>query len=581
MGPSSNPPSKLFVRSEVLAVIEFLTVVDSPTRQERNKQVKRLAAIESRGMVLDILLKELSRNNSPKSLEVITELLMDLGNIDDMKDPLWTLIRHNDTPDEVKDAANLVLRHLGDNSDPDLYLDYLDDPQGLISRETERMLEVAAQNPEALIDFIDFIFSLPVPEQLNLMDSLHADYAAEHLVNLYIPIFMADPPDVLKELILHKLVEIRTPAVALFFRDLNERFNDPEAQAQIDPNIAKAIKKAISELRLAGVYKEDRFEEYAGDVSAHPHAITQTTVLSTCYATLIDGIGNQGLMICRTHENGDRLLVSIVINDLNGIVDCFGFAQLSEEDFQRIVDKFHEEACRLEVSEAYCRYRLQTAEALNSQHGYRIPYEYTCWKVAMADLAEASMDLLLLAKQLAKPEWAQLCNRLYQHPELQTWFLEEEDHPVVQEVLQSTHENAIEAIEKQVAFEAFAEMMDRYAYGLTLALMTTHWRQLLVTRLMHLAYLFDREGTQTFAALAATEAMKLINYQPEDEVHVLRVGFIRQFGRRCIEEYLLRIKYGMDVATNHHAELSRLTDALVSYWDVVPLPESAVDGAHG
>ena len=56
-------------------------------------------------------------------------------------------------------TANLILRHLGDNSDPDLYLEYLEDPKGLIGRETERMLEVSSENPETLIDFIDFHFA--------------------------------------------------------------------------------------------------------------------------------------------------------------------------------------------------------------------------------------------------------------------------------------------------------------------------------------------------------------------------------------------------------------------------------------
>src|SRR5262249_440736 len=154
----SPPPaaSKLFIRSEVLSVINHLVAIDSPTREEKIKQIKRLAGIEDQQSVQKILVKELQRaGSSAKPLQPVTELLMEVGRLEILHDPLWSIIQSRDASDEAKDAANLVLRHLGDRGDPNLYLEYLDDPEGLINRETERMLKVSAENPEALIDFID------------------------------------------------------------------------------------------------------------------------------------------------------------------------------------------------------------------------------------------------------------------------------------------------------------------------------------------------------------------------------------------------------------------------------------------
>ncbi|MBY0404291.1 MAG: hypothetical protein K2X66_10360, partial [Cyanobacteria bacterium] len=109
-----SPPSKLFIRSEVLAVIEFFAVVDNPPKQDKLKQIKRLSAFESKDFVLEILVKELQRSTKQRDIQSISELLMEIGSIDSLQEPLWKIIRNGNLNDEVKDAANLILHHLGD-----------------------------------------------------------------------------------------------------------------------------------------------------------------------------------------------------------------------------------------------------------------------------------------------------------------------------------------------------------------------------------------------------------------------------------------------------------------------------------
>ncbi len=550
-----TPPSKLFIRSEVLAVVEFLTVVEDPSKQDQLKQLNRLKKIDDQQAVLDILVKELKRCTSSDSLQAISELLMELGTIEMLQDPLWELIRAEDSTDEVKDAANLTLRHLGDESNPDLYLNYLEDPHGLISRETERMLEVSSGNPEALIDFIDFIFSLPVDEQCNLLGSLQSDYNPNYLVNIYVPSLWADPPPEAKLLILKFLGQTRTPKAAVALYEFLDHY-------QTEEEFVKVIKHSINELKIAGIYKEESLEEYRQADQTEPHILLEAAEPYECFVTIPDGIGNQGIIISRRRENGDIAMMTVAVNDMHGIIDCFGFFQLSEADFNKIVDKFHEESTKIQVPPEYCAYKLRRAEIMNKEQHNRIPYEYTCWKILIRDFPDTPMDYAEICREWANTQWVTESANLFQHPDFQTWFLEEGDHEAVNEVLTDVVIATKEAAENKLSLNAHLATMETLGEALVRSLMRTEWKEVLLARLADSAYLLDCQDLKTFASLAATEVIKLLSYGTEDEESIPHLGFIQQYGRRCVTEQLIKLKNSSQVA---EADLPYIENVLTSW----------------
>jgi hypothetical protein len=572
MSQSQPPASKLFVRSEVLAVIDFMNTMDEPSKLDKIKQFKRLQAINDATTVQTILVKELQRASSTRIIQIISELLMELGNIETLQSPLWAIIQSPQSSDDIKDAANMILRQLGDETDPNLYLEYLDDPAGLINRETERMLEVSTRNPEALIDFIDFIFSLPVDEQCNLIRSLQSDYPAEYLLNIFIPAILALPPYDSLELLLSILGDMRTSRTAVFFKDYQDWF-------QHDPRLAKAIKKSINSLKIAGLYRDERLAE-AREELAQPHPLVLQTKLYQCFATIPDGIGNQGIVISRERDNGDVVMMSVAINDLHGIIDCFGFYELSKADFHKLIEKFHEENTKIHTPLAYCIQKLREAEALNYKNKFRLPYEYSCWKVLLSDpeaTAESSLDLPILCKQWANQDWESASVSLYQHPDFSTWFLEEGDHPVVTAILEDVLELCAKTLanvdddEKPMKLKqlesAFIETLDKLADAMVHGLLSTEWRGILTNRLADAAYLLHEQKATTFASLAATEVQKLLAYEGFDTP---LGGFIKHYGRRCIEEDLLRLKQGAQTSTELQdtETFERLIDTVLTTWEL-------------
>lgn len=555
MNQPTPPASKLFIRSEVLAVIEFFTTVEDPPRHDKMKQLKRLSQINDQDTVLKVLIKELQRSTQPTHLQVVTELLMELGKIDILREPLWAIIQQGNVRDEIKDSANLILRHLGDQTDPSLYLDYLDDPEGLINRETERMLEIASRNPEALIDFIDFIFSLPVDEQCHLIQSLKEDYPPDHLVNLYIPTLEAQPPTETAELMIECLGQSKSKRAALYLHHLNQ-------QPQSKDRFGKILQRAINELRIGGIYREENFKSYSEELK-QPHPLVGESIFFNCFATIPDGIGNQGIIISRQKENGDVAMMCVAINDIHGVIDCFGFYQLSESDFHRITDKFHEECSKIKTPPEYCYQRLMDAEQLNRQQHFRVPYEYTCWKILLGELEQTPptpIDIAEVCTQLGDLKWADESANLYHHPDFHTWFLEEGDHPVVTQLLGNV-EATINSFEDAnlPTLEKFDSQMTMLADDLVRKLMASDWRTILSARLADSAYLLQQQQAKTFSMLAATEVLKLAHWQDDSPI----TGFLSHYGHRCIEEDLLRIKHSQKMSP----AVVELIDSLLSMWN--------------
>jgi hypothetical protein len=383
---------------------------------------------------------------------------------------------------------------------------------------------------------------------------------------------LAQPPFETLELLLTILGDMRTKRTAVFFKDYQDWFQE-------DPRLAKAVKKSINSLKIAGLYRDEALEEARQEL-AQPHALVQQTKLYQCYATIPDGIGNQGIVISRERDNGDIVMMSVAINDLHGIIDCFGFYELSKVDFHKLIEKFHEENTKIHTPQAYCIQKLREAEALNDKNKFRLPYEYSCWKVLLSDAQsqqEQSLDIPALCKQWANQDWASASVSLYQHPDFSTWFLEEGDHPVVTAILEDVLEVCAKAMAEVGEDEkilrlgqletVFVDTLDKLADAMVHGLLSTEWRDILTKRLSDAAYLLHEQKATTFASLAATEVQKLLAYQG---IEAPLDGFIKHYGRRCIEEDLLRLKQGAQTSTElkNTETFEHLVDTVLTTWEL-------------
>ncbi len=541
----------------VLETIEVLSA-EGRSKHERDEAIKNLTQLQQPEKVCQIVIKELVRpDNTNHRLLILAELLMDVGDLDTLGEPLWDVIQSATTSDAAKDAANLVLRNVGDTSDPDAYLEFLDDPEGLIAQETARMLQVATENPASLVDFLDFIVSLPPSEQVRLLESLREDYPADQLLILYVALYWYGPNTEVVTWLQKILPTLPTPAALLHLEAMAEHTEDGEFKA--------TLQRECQKRRLKSGFGHDI------DATALPvHPLHEGSTPHTCYATLPDGVGNVGLMITRRMPNGDTCLMAMAANDQTGVLDTFGFYQLSETDVQQLVDKFHEASLKISIPPALAVTLMQQAWNISARKQHQIPYEYTCWAVLLADIAAAEPTTTETLTPQAKPAWATITEQLYLHPDVHTWFLDGEDDPAIAALLKEAAQTVAPLMEKGVPsdepeqFEPVREKLDTLASDTMAALLTGDFGPTFTHRVTTMATLLQHANTQTFATLAATEALTLATQQANKAKQPITPttlsAFSRAFGRRCVMEHLLRL-------AKQHPTLETAVALLVDCWE--------------
>lgn len=558
-----KPANKLVVRNKVLGVMQYLGSHPHLTPSERLAQYRKLESLHAIEAIQTIVFKELERAQDADTLHSACELLMHFGQLEVLKEPLWELITSKQFCDETKDAANLILRHLGDSTAPDAYLDYLEDPEGLIDRETDRMIQTAMTHPQALIDLIDFIISLRPEHQEELLETLCEDYKPNTLLNLYIPLLESQPNERISQFVVEQLGDSQAVEALLLLARIAQW---PESQL---PCPKKHIERAIKKLQLSGVTEESTPDKKN---KGAPRSLLSgfedlKTEAGECYLTLYDGLGNQGLLFSRKHTDaeseGDVAILGVALNDKYGIIDCFGFERLTPPEWNRLIERFHDAGLKVPVSTEFAAFKLKQAEQLNLNQHRRLPYEYRVWETLLQNTDLQPIDFNTFCANLATSERTEYTGHLYEHPDFNHWFIEFGDEEAVSEILQGLFQwtNTLLSEASKMTPEVL-ESYETIASNLVTALWQTDWKSRILTRLQECAYLLHQQETPTFAVLAASECMTLQN-NLDKTTPPSESGFLKQYGRKSVLENLLRLQQH---ASN--SQMQSILDTLKSHWNL-------------
>ena len=86
--------------------------------------------------------------------------MADFATLDMLEDAIWELLKDKNIPDDKKAVYLQLLRILGGKIDVNILMDCMQDFNAVIDQQTKDLLEIASVNPEAQIDFLDFLSSL-------------------------------------------------------------------------------------------------------------------------------------------------------------------------------------------------------------------------------------------------------------------------------------------------------------------------------------------------------------------------------------------------------------------------------------
>ena len=404
--PEVEQLNKIQLKAEVLTAITRLQTLQDATKVDEILYV--LDNQTDKKAVLDTLMRELVKTNEQKAY-ILCFLLHRLCEKDQLENALWNTLKSPTVSDYVKTVVLNILKDLGNKVDYDNLEEYFESPEDVIDADTKQLLHTAIMNPEAQIDFLDFLYSLSDADAKALVQSLADDYTEDALANILIPVFLHDPSSRSAQIALDELGQSKSQLAlhALL-----------EAKEYVDEEFLPAIKRNISALKLSGVREDNTLDFYKEVLSeSKPYE---------SYSSYPDGHGNQALIFSREREDETIQLVATVVSDKWGIVDCFGFNQITKNDFKRIVERFYGDDLPVFINHTVLKTLLMKAEETVHKHGELMSYEYICWRNLLHDIPTEPVPMQYILedkfekKTLTKKELDKICLA----EETQKWFLD-------------------------------------------------------------------------------------------------------------------------------------------------------------
>lgn len=409
---TANQLNKLQIKAEILTVISKLqTNLDASNVEE---VLKTLILQEDKKAILDVLIKELLKSNEQKTI-LISFLALKLCNKEELENALWEVLKNPSVQDVTKTIILNLLKDMGNKVDYEKLEEYFDNPNDVIDADTQKLLQVAIINPEAQIDFLDFVNSLSDVDKKLLIQSLGDDYSSDSLANILNPLVLYSPTSELGKIAIDILGTTKSQLALHNLLALSDFVDDEETIA--------LVKKNISKLKIAGVREDNAIEFYKSVLSSNPYM---------SYASYPDGHGNQAIIFSRERNNegvnGSIQIVAIVINDTYGILDCFGFNEISKMEFERIVNRFYNGDEHIYLNPSVIKALLLKAEKLTRKSGGKTSYEYICWNTLLSDITAEPVPIELILK--SKFEHKSLSDieleKIFMMDFIQRWFFDTE-----------------------------------------------------------------------------------------------------------------------------------------------------------
>lgn len=402
--------NKLQIKAEVLATLRAFSSSQMPDPS----LLTDLKLIEDKRAVFDILIRELINADEHRSL-LVCWFLTELIEKEALNNELWDVIKSPEYNDHVKMIAFNMLKDLGNKIDYEVISGYFEKFNELINKETKELLDTAIMNPEAQIDFMDFLNALSDEDKILLIKSLEEDYANDALANIVIPVFLfyLDTPvgDAALEILGRTKSQLAFHALENVKKYVNE-------------SIQAKVNKALSELKLSGIRVDNTVEFYK--------EILKESKPYKSYISFPDGHGNLAIIFTRIRPNKTLQFFAIVINPRYGILDSFGFNSMNERDFYKIVDKFYNYQEKYEIDPGVVKYLLTQAVENSYVNDEPIPYEYICWESILLDVEPTRPEVNLEKKELNQKDIDKLCLNDY----VQNWFFDEVTSPEFNEFIE-------------------------------------------------------------------------------------------------------------------------------------------------
>lgn len=482
------------------------------------EKVQILDSQEDKKTIVKLLYKELY-NLKGEEASVLCFLLERYADKNELVKKLWDILKNNVIPSNVKIVTLNFLRGIDSNWEIDAEDEILNEE--IIDAETAKLLNNAVINPEIQIDFLDFLSSISSNDKLILIDSLAKDYDGDALANILVPVFLSSPDSEAGIKALQILGESRSQ---LAFHALNS------SKDFVDDKVMPYLKKSLSTLKIAGIRSDNSREFYKNVLS--------DSIPYKFYATYPDGHGNIALVFSRKTDNDRIRFVAVAADDYHGIRDCFGFYDISQFEFDKIVERFFKNEHKIEMGSEQFKSLMLYYENISkkSANNWLLPYEYVCWKNLLSDVEvfdiNSQLDAELSKRQLLDSDLAKILDLDF----AEKWFLDSNYSDEFEHVLSLGVNDIDNIIEQNLDYIFYDE--EKYIWA---------------ERLLIVAFLYLVQDKSSFAELIYS-----LYFEPK-----MLKGLFRYIIQKSIYEYYVSMKYNFELNNGRYSKSE--IDDIIAY----------------
>ena len=405
--------NKLQIRAKALNVISELQYMQPAEKCMVKNLIDELKDISDKKSLADIMIHEMIKYDEPFSL-IIASIISEVIDNDTIIDTVTALISSLKYSDTEKYRAIQLLRGISSELSYENIIEYFDNPTEILNSDTAKMLKKALNNPEAQIDFMDFLFAIPDNDKQILLDSFIDEFDGDSTANILTPLIYSDCT---KE-VLHTAVGIMGDSKSNLAVEPLKYIVDTCDEA----DIVQTAKKGLAKLKLAGACEEKAEEFFRKRLSK--------SIPDKCYSTIPDGCGNQGILFTRLKPNNTYELAAFILNLKRGVIDAFGFFNVSENEISRIVERFSRSDLQISVSPEYVKSAVEEAKATTIKTKNNFPYEFIAWESRIQDIEPMKKTVEEFVKEHITPSKlsAKEALKMLGLNAIKTWFFTAADN---------------------------------------------------------------------------------------------------------------------------------------------------------
>lgn len=526
------PLSKLQLKARLFEILEPLRKLSAVDEKIINGAIEQIKSIKDVDLefVSKLLIKEadsdmqkaatafiyVAEHLSPKKfLEFITEEL-----------------RSKKVSDDKKFFLINLLSGLGINFDAQDIGYYLSNPEAAIDRETAKFLENAQTDPEAQIDFLDFYYSSTENEKKSLLHTVFNDFDENKILNIMVGLMLSETDE---NAVLYCLEYVEKITSPLLERPLLYLMNSKSEK------ISKKASKLYRKMYMKGLFNKINKNKFYSN-------FFKEFEKPESFISIPDGNSNFSIVISRKSKKGFCELLFIAVNTSLGPFSCFGFSNLTIDDYNSIIDRFFNNSTKIPLEIEVSKKILLELTLKRIALGKTIPYEYFCWERIAEDIIPDKENLSeILTFGLEKVSLDDFSKKIIlKSPYIKNWFFKSSKNNFSYVAFISKIENL-----KNENITDIEEYVEEYSKNRTLL-------SVLKQRILFLAFALKKNKTENLANLYFSS---LFN----DE---FLTKFLSEILRKSVLEHFRGIEYLKKLNQNflkNNSKINVNTDMFLSY----------------